>query len=183
MTNLCVLHLVIIKSIPLVLSPICLQEEDNNDQLVSYIELTSTLLCIYGSQALLIASNQILNEYKINGKFRVIQIGVITLSLPSAIIGIINIDDENDIYTSEIMSTAIATVINCVVFMLLSFGFVYYFNEQTANEAYTNLRNESFVVPKMDQKEDRDGDKASNQAHEVMGNNSKENDVELQTEN
>ena len=163
---------------------------------MSYIELISTMLCVYGSQALLTASKEILKEYKIDGKFKVIQFGFLTLSLPSAIVGIINIDNENDIYTAEIISTAYASVCSCVIFMLLSFGFVYYFNEQTANEAYRNMRNQSFVVPEMDKKEpvenagNGDGDNDSNEANQLMESNENfegkdptENDIELQTQN
>ena len=108
----------------------------------------STLLCMYGSQALLAVSKDILIEYNIAGKFKVIQFGFMSLSIPSAIIGLIGINGENNVYTSEIMTAAYVSVVSCVLFMILSFGYKYYFNQQTANEAFRNMTNQSFIVPK-----------------------------------
>ncbi len=94
------------------------------------------------------ASKHILSEYNISGKFKMIQLGFMTLSLPAAIINVIGITGQNDVYTEEIMRVALTSVVSCVMFMFLSFGYTYYFTEKTANDAYCNVTNQTFTISK-----------------------------------
>ena len=105
------------------------------------------MVCIYGSQALLTASKDILKDYNIDGRFKVIQFSIMGLNIPGAIVSIINIKGKDDVYTEEVMTTAYEATIVSVIMMLLSFGYRHYFNEQTAKDAYRNMKNESFIDP------------------------------------
>ena len=143
--------------------------------------MVSTLLCIYGSQALLMASKEILSEYNIAGKFKIIQFGFMSLSIPASIIKIIGMKEIDDVYTAEIMNTALSACVSCVLFGILSFGYRYYFNEETANNAFHNARNQSFtrVGNEETEKDDKESELALGFHRSLVGG--VENAMESQT--
>ena len=122
-------------------------EDKGNGRFYGLVEMISTMLCLYGLKALLTASKDILAStgYDIVGKFKVIQLAVISLSLPSSIINMVGVEGEDDVYSKEVMTEAWISCINCALFMLLSVGYRHYFNEQTAKVAFRNMMNRSFI--------------------------------------
>ena len=118
------------------------------ERIVGVVQVSSSLCCVYASQALLVASRSLLDsEYAISGKFRVVQMGIMVLTVPSALLSLLNVRTEVDgIYSQEVMDQAWASTISIVLYALLSFGFVKCFDAETARNAMRNAQRASHTA-------------------------------------
>merc|ERR1712154_153880 len=83
-------------------------------------------------------------EYQIIGKFKMIQFGVFSLSIPPAIINLIPGSTEiNIVYNDTVMNNAYNAIISIVLYTSLSPGFRRVFNLKTAKDALENAQNQS----------------------------------------
>lgn len=169
----------------LVLFPVFFPTEGETSAFYGHLTLLSSLLCIWGCQALLTASKDILSEYQIVGKFRVIQIAVLSLTVPKSVIDIFGGMPRVDVvYSPVVMTEALVSCINCVVFTQLSFGYRHFFTERTAHDAYRNLQHRSFSASMQvaGAKDEDDSDQSiyDGMKHVENGNNTE--NVRLQDE-
>ena len=89
------------------------------------------MLCVYGLQSLMTASNELLRDRYIRGKFICIQVSVLCNILPGAICQGVGIDasyGKNQVYTKDVMTDAWSAFITVICMALLSFAFVRFFN-------------------------------------------------------
>mmetsp|Transcript_51462 Transcript_51462/g.82033 ORF Transcript_51462/g.82033 Transcript_51462/m.82033 type:complete len:356 (+) Transcript_51462:30-1097(+) len=110
-----------------------------SSQIGPIIEAVSTMFCIYGIQAVLTASKELLSDHSVADKFRPIQLGFAIGTVPDAIIAMISVPAVNDVYTTEVMKVAYASVVRSVLFMLLSFAMRRSFNAETGKQAYSKM--------------------------------------------
>eukprot|EP01084_Bolivina_argentea_P074701 135489_1 len=113
--------------------------------ILSVIQILTSVCCMYASQCLLSASKQLLSEYEIVGKFKMVQFGVFALTIPTAVINLMPISDINIVYDSVIMKEAYASFVSCVLYALLTPGFKRFFGLQTAVDAMENAQKKSYV--------------------------------------
>ena len=115
--------------------------QDLNGRIVGIVQVCSSIGCLYASQCLLNASREILKEYEISAKFKMIQFGIITLTVPSALLSLIGVNTAvDDIYTDEVMDQAWSGAISCILYTILSYFYTKYFNVQTARNAMQNAK-------------------------------------------
>merc|ERR1712113_216525 len=76
-----------------------------------------------------------------------VQCGIMTLTVPSALLSIMGVKTGvNDVYTEIVMDQAWTAIISIVLYTLLTFGFKQYFNVQTARNAMKNAQDGSHTA-------------------------------------
>lgn len=110
----------------------------------------SVNFCIYGTNAILLAAKDVLKEYKIECVYQYIQFGFNLWWLPAAIINFIDIEPHGAYYPKEVMVVAYGACSQCVIWVLLSFAYRYYFNLTTAHRAHVNIASSSYIAPLME---------------------------------
>ena len=121
--------------------------QDLTGQIVGTVQICSSLGCLYGSQCLLNASRQLLKEYEISGKFKMVQFGIMTLTVPSALLSLIGVNTKiNDVYNQEVMDQAWSGIISIILYTILSYFYKRYFNVQTARNAMRNAKTQSHTA-------------------------------------
>lgn len=120
---------------------------DMSSQIIGVVNIFSSIGCIYATSALLHASKGLLNEYQIAGKFKMIQLGIIILKYPPALLALFGTNTAiDDVYTTSVMNTAYTAIICLVLYPLLSFGFRKHFDITTARNAMRNAQSSSYTA-------------------------------------
>merc|ERR1712244_15451 len=92
------------------------------------IQAISVNICIYGTNAILMASKDSLKQYNVACIYQYIQLGFNLRWFPAFIINFINIPDRGPHYDKAVMVVAYGAVTQCVIWVLLPFVYRYYFN-------------------------------------------------------
>ena len=110
----------------------------------------SVNFCIYGTNAILMAAKDVLKEYKIACIYQYVQFGFNLWFLPSFVINFIDIKSYGSHYPKEVMVLAYGACSQCVIWVILSFAYRYYFNLTTAHQAHVNIASSSYMAPSME---------------------------------
>merc|ERR1712130_804233 len=109
------------------------------------IQGISVNFCIYGTNAMLKASGNTLKEYKIECIYQYVQLGFNLWWLPAFIIQFVNIESYGDHYPKAVMVTAYGAVVQCIIWVLLSIVYRYYFGVTLAQQAHANVAHSSYT--------------------------------------
>ena len=107
--------------------------------MISMAQVMSSMLCVYGSQMLLVVSRHALRAHDISAKFKAVQLSVLSLSLPGPVLRMIGVHRADTVYSAAVMTAAYVACIRCICFFFLALPFRHYFDERMARRAYTNV--------------------------------------------
>merc|ERR1712228_496964 len=110
------------------------------------IQGISVNFCIYGTNAILKASGNVLKEYKVECIYQYVQLGFNLWWLPAFIIQFVNIPDYGEHYPKPVMVVAYGAVVKCIIWVLLSIVYRYYFGLTLAEQARTMVAHNSYTT-------------------------------------